>query len=315
MNVSWRNMLAGAGALALGAGATWACCTPPGHQIQVPPIVVQPPIIGSNPGSGPGTGPGCCGPVEHRVLVPNVGVGVPGVLVPQVPVISGVVGGGVLSSGIVAQSGFNQNIIAGGSAFFEPTSVAPSFIEFGGETTTEMRTVTEEVPSTEETCVDEVRETVEVRAIQAVCIDDKGTPHPASQVFPERSIAGDYSGEVFRCLAGATMQVTIADSADVSPTFSAGRSFSCAKGDALTHQPGGQLVCAPQAPERDCNERSLLRKYGPGIKTVSLRTSAKTCVPTTRTVMKTVTRQVKVEVPTANVGRMDLDGGVGQGVF
>jgi hypothetical protein len=247
-------------------------------------------------------------------MVPNISVGLPNIVVPQVPVISGV-GGGVLTSGIVAQSGFNQSIISGGSSYFEPSSVAPSFIEFGAETTSETRTITEQVPNTEDTCIDEVRETIELRAIQAVCIDDKGTPHPASQVFPERSIAGEYSGEVFRCLSGATMQVTIADSADVSPTFSAGRSFSCAKGDALTHQPGGQLVCAPQAPERDCNERSLLRKYGPGIKTVSLRTSAKVCVPTTRTVMKTVTREVKVDVPVVNSARMDLDGGVGQGVF
>lgn len=33
---------------------------------------------------------------------------------------------------------------------------------------------------------------------------------------------------------------------------------------------GGVMVCAPQKPERDCNERSLLRRYGAGIKVLTL---------------------------------------------
>jgi len=33
---------------------------------------------------------------------------------------------------------------------------------------------------------------------------------------------------------------------------------------------GGQMVCAPQKAERDCNERSLLRRYGAGVKVLTL---------------------------------------------
>jgi hypothetical protein len=33
---------------------------------------------------------------------------------------------------------------------------------------------------------------------------------------------------------------------------------------------GGEMICAVQKPERDCNERSLLRRYGAGIKVLTL---------------------------------------------
>ena len=46
--------------------------------------------------------------------------------------------------------------------------------------------------------------------IQAFCFDDKEVPHPASQVQPDREIAEAYEGEVYRCIAGTHMQVTIA---------------------------------------------------------------------------------------------------------
>ena len=41
-------------------------------------------------------------------------------------------------------------------------------------------------------------------AIQAVCIDDKAVPHPASQLFPDRDVQPTYEGELFRCIAGAS---------------------------------------------------------------------------------------------------------------
>jgi hypothetical protein len=294
----------------VGAGVAWACCTPPGHQVRLPSVVIQPPVIThAPPGSG---GSGCCGPVDHQIRVPGVNVGGVHVNVPP-PVIFNPNIIGVTVGAVGTVSGGSQTFLSGGSTYFEPTPVQPGFVEF--TTPAETQTVTEQVPETEDTCVDEVRETFEMRAIQAMCVDDTGTPHPASQVFPERAINASYSGEVFRCLAGSTMQVTIADQAGENPTFAAGRSFSCARGDALVHQPGGSLVCEPQAPERDCNERSLLRRFGPGIKTVSLRTQSTVCVPTTRTVMRTVTRQVTVENPQALNGRLELDGGVGQTVF
>ena len=47
--------------------------------------------------------------------------------------------------------------------------------------------------------------------IQAVCIDDRSVPHPASQVRSGRDVDGDYDGELYRCLAGTWLQVTIAE--------------------------------------------------------------------------------------------------------
>ena len=79
------------------------------------------------------------------------------------------------------------------------------------------------------------------------------------------------------------------------------------------HGHSGKLTCAPQSPQRDCNERSLLRRHGPGIKFVEASMKAKTCIPRTRTVMTTVERQgerVRESKPQA----MIFDGGVGQGV-
>jgi hypothetical protein len=33
---------------------------------------------------------------------------------------------------------------------------------------------------------------------------------------------------------------------------------------------GGKLECRPEKPERDCNERSLLRRYGAGMKILTM---------------------------------------------
>jgi len=58
------------------------------------------------------------------------------------------------------------------------------------------------------------------------------------------------------------------------------QTITCAKGDALYYSPapgaggaagqGGQLSCRPQIPARDCNERSLLRRYGAGYKVLTM---------------------------------------------
>ena len=58
--------------------------------------------------------------------------------------------------------------------------------------------------------------------------------------------------------------------------FDGGRTVVCQKGEALWREAAGQLVCRAQRPARDCNERSLLRRYGAGIKLVSSAT--RTCV-------------------------------------
>lgn len=101
--------------------------------------------------------------------------------------------------------------------------------------------------------------------IRAFCIDDRNVPHPASQVRPDRDVDGDYEGELYRCLAGTWLQITWAEySGDVD--FGHGETMDCRKGEALWHGRGGQIDCKPQRAERECNERSLLRRYGAGVK-------------------------------------------------
>jgi hypothetical protein len=116
------------------------------------------------------------------------------------------------------------------------------------------------------------RTRIEKVVIQAFCFDDKDVPHPASQVSPDRDIAEGYEGEVYRCIAGSHMQVTIAQFRD-KISFEGGQTLACQKGEALYHTPGqgaGKLECRPQKPARDCNERSLLRRFGAGIKVLTL---------------------------------------------
>lgn len=137
--------------------------------------------------------------------------------------------------------------------------------------------------------------------IQASCIDDKGIPHPASQVGPMKNIDGVYSGEVYRCIAGTHMQVTMADYNGSDVNFSGGRTLDCAKNEALWHEKG-TLTCRTQISERQCNERSLLRRFGAGYKIVTITST------------EMVSRSRKVESKcTAGCGMstMVFDGGVG----
>ena len=67
----------------------------------------------------------------------------------------------------------------------------------------------------------------------------------------------------------------------------------------------GQLSCRPQTPARDCNERSLLRRFGAGVKVLSM------------TLIETYTawrEETTTESSTATM-TMSLDGGVGGTVY
>ena len=121
------------------------------------------------------------------------------------------------------------------------------------------------------------------------------------QVCAERDVTAGYEGELFRCIAGARMQYTLADYAG-SADFARGQTVSCLKGEALYHAAGGAVACRPQKPARDCNERSLLRRYGAGIKVLTLA-SARQCVSY---------RSETAEGSAAGAGgALQLDGGVG----
>lgn len=210
-----------------------------------------------------------------------------------------------------------------GGFFAEPNPIAPSAVDglfVDGNVETYTDTVTEQVPTTQTTCVDQGGYTVSYRPVQAFCVDDKGTPHPASRPSADKQVNPSFEGEIFRCMAGTSMQVVLGNNSHsalsggyTTASFSKASGFSCAKGEALVHKRGGQLVCQAQIPQRNCNERSLLRRNGPGIKLVQTHSKA-SCVPTTTTVLQPVTRQVERTRP-AKTGPLVFDGGVGQSVF
>ena len=250
--------------------------------------------------------------------------------------------------------------------------------------------------------ISERRTVTRTLVLQASCIDDTGVPHPASQVSAERAIANEYMGEVYRCIAGTHMQVTMADfgicddfggaagatrvaesetssysrseshsssgyesgyqgggyqdqsgQMDAGPcspqavacsasggyaaqggsyqggeshdvahevseggasrragcaanmdlthvNFDGGKTMTCQKGDALWFD-HGNLTCKVQIAQRQCNERSLLRRFGVGLKVLTV-----TRVETTQ---RQVARQVERTSSTSTT--MTFDGGVG----
>ena len=124
--------------------------------------------------------------------------------------------------------------------------------------------------------------------IQAICLDDTNNPHPASQTFGDKNVPNDYSGEIFRCMSGTRiMRVTIE-----------GHTFDCQAGQALWYE-NRAVTCKTQIARRPCNERSLLRRFGPGDKMVLLR--------------DVETRSARHE--TQFTGAMSMDGGVGGSVY
>jgi hypothetical protein len=149
--------------------------------------------------------------------------------------------------------------------------------------------------------------------VQAVCLDDKGVPHPASQVTPDRDIDDVYDGELYRCIAGTRLQYTFAEF-NGQVAFDHGTTVTCEKNEALYHSPAGPsgpraagpggpegatLSCRPQKPARDCNERSLLRRFGAGVKVLTMLTVEK----------YTAYREETTSAST--VSALSLDGGVG----
>jgi hypothetical protein len=169
----------------------------------------------------------------------------------------------VMNSFLATQT--QAQVIGGGggsASFVSPGSVTAVNLGVGGE---------------EREAYEAERTKVEKVVIQAFCFDDREVPHPASQVSPTREIEEAYEGELYRCIAGAHMQVTIAPWRE-SISFEGGKTLACAKGEALWHSAGhdgGHLVCKPQTPARDCNERSLLRRFGAGIKVLTIVTTEK----------------------------------------
>ncbi len=308
MGVSWRHMLAGASiATALGATALTAVgqsCNTCG------PVPSSPP---------PSPSSGCCAAPRNLVVnVPgvnvataNVSVGATSTAVASANASSMASSGAYSSAGASGAAG--SYFFGGGGAYYSNPGVAQSTIgnlvvDGGYET----RFVEEQVIGSENYCIDKLTEELRTRPIQAVCIDDKNTPHPASRVDGEMAVDNKYKGELYRCVAGTHMQVMMGEMVNGAASFDTGETFSCGKGEALWHGPGGVVQCRTQIPERNCNERSLLRKFGPGVKLVKVATSRTICEPATRQTMTKVVKEVKIPRPVA-AGNLVLDGGVGQG--
>ncbi len=106
--------------------------------------------------------------------------------------------------------------------------------------------------------------------LRAVCLDSSGGVHPASQVFAEEMVSENFDGEIYRCVIGTYMQFTMGEMENGERSFEHAWSETCAVGDALRYR-DGELTCARQEERRPCNERSLLRRHGPGEKLVVLR--------------------------------------------
>jgi hypothetical protein len=305
MNVSWRHMLAAGGIAVLGASGLTAvgqgspgCCRPPSPPPPPPNHCCQTPknVVVNVPGVS--------------VAAANVRVGASSMAIAQAGAASqagagSFASGGASAGGIVFAGGGGGGY---GNAGVTQSSISNLMLDGGYET----RLVEEEVTAFENYCIDKIKEAIETRPVQALCIDDKNTPHPASRLDDGANVSANFQGELYRCIAGTHMQVTLGHLEGGSPSFASGETFSCRKGESLWHSRGGQLSCRTQTAERNCNERSLLRKFGPGVKLVQVASKSTICEPAQRTKVTKVAKEVKVSRAIAG-GNLILDGGVGQG--
>jgi hypothetical protein len=246
------------------ATALAQCCAPP----PPPPCCTTPPP------------PSCC----HTVNVPGVNVNVASTVVvnANASAVAGSRAGAGAGAGVIYYGG------GGGGGYYSPP-VATGVVQLNVEGGRRMKKVAYQASRTRTRRV----------VIQAVCIDSRQTPHPASQVRPDREISDAYDGELYRCIAGTWLQATIADY-DGKVDFSGGQTLVCGKNDALYHAPGGKVECRRQKPARDCNERSLLRRFGAGLKILTITT----------TESYTAYREEE-EASETYASSMSLDGGVG----
>jgi hypothetical protein len=225
-------------------------------------------------------------------------------------------GGGNLNLNLNVNAGANANAGARGSAGLNARAGGSVWVSGGGSAYV---TVDQPYPTTISGLNVEgarVRETIRVPyeerrrwekrvVIQAVCIDDRAIPHPASQVRPDREVDSAYEGELYRCLAGTSLQYTWAEY-DGAVRFDHGQTITCRKGESLWYG-GSNVECRAQKAERECNERSLLRRYGAGVKILTW----------VREETYTAYREEVVEQSGMALtgGTIALDGGVGGRVF
>ena len=299
----WIGLVAGLSALVLGgiAYAQSSCnCTPtPPTCCTAPPAPPRPPTPPSNCntcGGGGGHHGGGGGGVNVNVNVSSSA---------SASASSGSSAGSGSSSGSTVYYG------GGGHGGYYSGPVSTGYIQGLN---------VEGAEATRRAAYEATRTTFKRVVIRAVCLDDRDVPHPASQVTPDRDIDNGYDGELYRCIAGARMQYVIGAYQGSSESNFGGETYVCGKSEALYYGadaglsggPGGQgggrggaLACRPQKPARDCNERSLLRRYGAGVKVLSILTTEK----------YTAYREETVREQSSQGLSLSLDGGVGGVVY
>nr|WP_295107931.1 hypothetical protein [uncultured Caulobacter sp.] len=292
------------GGLLIG-GAAWAQCNsgcPP-----TPPSCCKPPPAPPRPPAPP---TGCCGGGGHNVNIPGVNVNIGATVIVNANASATANAGASSGAGSLAGSAAGVTNYYGGGAHggYYSGPMLSGYIQGlnveGGE-------------ARRRQAYEATRTRTRRVIIRAVCLDDRDVPHPASQVTPDRDIDDLYDGELYRCIAGSRMQYVIADYSgqiDIS-TGSGGQTYICQKNEALYHVPGagpnggqggsGTLSCRPQRPARDCNERSLLRRFGAGVKILTIITTEK----------YTAYREETVQERQSLTTSFSLDGGVGGVVY
>jgi len=304
------SLAAGLGALVLGGVAYAQCCSPP------PPPCCAPPPAPPRPPAPP---PSChtCGGGGggHNVNIPGINIHVGGSIVvnANASAVSNASASSNAGAGAGAGASAGSTVYYGGGTHggYYSGPVSTGYIQGlnveGGEA---RRRASYEATRTKFKRV----------VIRAVCLDDRDIPHPASQVTPDRDIDSGYEGELYRCIAGSRMQYVIGAYEGISEINSGGETFVCGKNEALYYGGGanggsglaggpdgrgGAVSCRPQRPARDCNERSLLRRYGAGVKILTILTTER----------YTAYREETVRESSMSGMSLSLDGGVGGVVY
>jgi len=246
--------------------------------------------IAGNCGCAPPTPPSppssnCCQPPGHTVNIPGVNVFVGASVVVNAQVNASAQAS---TSGFASGTGTAVLVNGGGGGGGGFISPGPQSLLQGLNVEGGVRRASFEATRTRTKKV----------IIEAVCIDDKAVPHPASQVSPDRDIEDSFEGELYRCIAGTHLEATIAEYLG-HVSFDHGQTMDCLKDQALYHYAGGKVECRAQKAARDCNERSLLRRFGAGVKILTMITVEK----------YTETREESAQ--SSSSGNMILDGGVG----
>jgi hypothetical protein len=107
-----------------------------------------------------------------------------------------------------------------------------------------------------------------IKAIHAECIDAVGEHHAAVRMRPETWIDSSEAKEIFRCLEGSKLFVTVGDVVQsdkgLAGIYEGAETLVCKNGEALRHFKDGLVKCAVAEKVPDCTERTNMRKYGLG---------------------------------------------------